>query len=82
MKFDWHGDVISLSTEIDSHYKSTQNVRRFLTVQCGPEFKFDREMMAWIRSGKAKNMADVVGEWTRRHVSQSMVGHEQSVKAV
>ena len=70
MIFDWHGGVISLSTEIDSHYKSTQNVRRFLTDQCGPEFKFDREMMAWIRSGKAKNMADVVAEWERRHVSR------------
>ena len=69
MIFDWHGGVISLSTEIDSHYKNTQNVRRFLTVQCGPEFKLDREMMAWIRSGKAKNMADVVTEWKRRHVS-------------
>ena len=71
MKFDWHGDVISLSTEIDAHYKSTQNVRRFLTRQCGPEFKFDREMMGWIRSGIATNMADVVSEWKRRHVTTS-----------
>jgi hypothetical protein len=66
MKFDWHGGMISLSTEIDSDYKSTQNVRRFLAAQCGPAFKFDRGLMAWIRSGDAKNMGDVVTEWKRR----------------
>jgi hypothetical protein len=66
MKFDWHGGTISLATEIDSDYKSTQNVRRFLSNQCGTDFKFDRELMAWIRSGLAKNMGDVVAEWKRR----------------
>lgn len=66
MQFDWHGGTISLDTEIDSHYKSTQNVRRFLSGQCGPTFKFDRELMASIRNGNAKNMGDVVLEWKRR----------------
>jgi hypothetical protein len=66
MKFDWHGGVISRTTEIDSDYKNTQNVRRFLCSQCGPDFKFDRELMAWVRSGIAKKMGDVVDEWARR----------------
>lgn len=66
MQFDWHGGTISLATEIDSGYKSTQNVRRFLLIQCGPCFKFDRELMAWVRNGVAKNMGDVVCEWKRR----------------
>jgi hypothetical protein len=70
MKFDWHGGTISPTTEIDSDYKNTQNVRRFLSAQCGPDFKFDRELMAWIRSGVAKCMADVVAEWHRRHGRQ------------
>ena len=56
MKFDWHGGEISRTTEIDSGYKNTQNVRRFLSHQCGPDFKFDRELMAWVRNGIAKNM--------------------------
>jgi hypothetical protein len=66
MKFDWHGGVISRTTLVDSTYKNTQNVRRFLSHQCGPEFKFDRDLMAWIRNGVEKNMGDVVDEWTRR----------------
>lgn len=66
MKFDWHGGEISLTTEIDSDYKNTQNVRRFLSHQCGPDFKFDREFMAWVRNGIAKNMGDVADEWARR----------------
>lgn len=66
MKFDWHGGVISRTTLVDSAYKNTQNVRRFLSHQCGPEFKFDRDLMAWIRNGAEKNMGDVVDEWARR----------------
>ncbi|WP_081466394.1 DUF6434 domain-containing protein [Collimonas fungivorans] len=66
MKFDWHGGVISRTTLVDSAYKNTQNVRRFLSHQCGPEFKFDRDLMAWIRNGVEKSMGDVVDEWTRR----------------
>jgi hypothetical protein len=66
MKFDWHGGVISRTTLVDSAYKNTQNVRRFLSHQCGPEFKFDRDLMAWIRNGAEKNMGDVVDEWMRR----------------
>jgi hypothetical protein len=66
MTFDWHGGAISSTTKIDSDYKSTQNVRRFLSERCGPDFKFDRELMAWVRDGIAKNMGDVVDEWKRR----------------
>lgn len=66
MKFDWHGGEILRSTLIDADYRQTQNVRRFMTAQCGPHFKFDREFMAWVRSGAATNMGDLVEEWTRR----------------
>ncbi len=66
MKFDWHGGKISRTTEIDSDYKITQNVRRFLSHQCGPDFKFDLELMAWVRNGIAKTMGDVADEWMRR----------------
>ncbi|MFC5473529.1 DUF6434 domain-containing protein [Paraherbaspirillum soli] len=66
MNFDWHGGAISRTTLVDSAYKNTQNVRRFLSRQCGPEFKFDRDLMAWIRNGVEKNMGDVADEWTRR----------------
>jgi len=69
MKFDWHGGVISRTTLVDSAYKNTQNVRRFLSHQCGPEFKFDRDLMAWIRNDVEKNMGDVVDEWTRRRTT-------------
>ena len=66
MTFDWHGGQLSRDTQIDADYRSTQNVRRFLTAECGPDFKFSRELMAWIRSGNASNMGDVADEWLRR----------------
>jgi len=66
MAFDWHGGENSRVTEIDSDYRNTQNVRRFLSDQCGFEFKFDRDFMAWVRSGAAKTMGDVADEWLRR----------------
>lgn len=46
-------------------YKSTQNVRRFMTLHCGEHYKFDRAFMAWIRNGTPKSMGDVVDEWVR-----------------
>lgn len=67
MKFDWHGGTISLATEIDADYKNTQNVRRFLISECGADFKFDRDLMEWIRNGTPKNMGDVVENWRGRH---------------
>ncbi|MFZ6647829.1 DUF6434 domain-containing protein [Undibacterium sp. TJN25] len=67
MDFDWHGNPITRTTAVDDTYKNTQNVRRFMTLQCGPAFKFDRDFMAWIRNGTSKNMGDVVDEWLRRN---------------
>lgn len=64
--FDWHGGAISRATVVDANYKNTQNVRRFLTEQCGPDFKFDRDLMAWISSGAAKTIGDIADEWQRR----------------
>ena len=67
MDFNWHGGVITRKTSVDAHYKNTQNVRRFLLAQCGPQFKFDRDFMACIRDGAAKTMGEVADEWMRRH---------------
>jgi hypothetical protein len=65
-KFDWHSDPITADTPVTKGYRNTQNVRRFLTAQCGPAFKFDRDFMAWIKDGGAKTMGDVAREWKRR----------------
>lgn len=67
--FDWHSDPITPATPVDSAYKNTQNVRRFLMTQCGAAFKFDREFMQWIKNGESKSMRDVALEWTRRRVA-------------
>lgn len=67
MKLDWHSSVLTRTTIVDQNYKSTQNVRRFMVEQCGEGFRFDRDFMAWIRNGTAKNLGDVVDEWKRRH---------------
>ncbi|MFM0738745.1 DUF6434 domain-containing protein [Paraburkholderia xenovorans] len=66
MSFDWHGAQITRATLVDKDYKNTQNVRRFLTLECGPDFKFDRDFIAWIKDGAFKTMGDVANEWSRR----------------
>ena len=68
MEFDWHGGMITRATKIDAGYRNTQNIRRFLTSQCGADFRFDRDLMKWIRSGLATTVGDIVDEWKRRHV--------------
>jgi len=69
MYFDWHSGYITRDTSIDTNYKNTQNVRRFMCAQCGSKFMFDRDFMAWIRNGEVKNMGEVVDEWKRRNAN-------------
>jgi hypothetical protein len=66
-RFNRHTDVIDRTKPVTDSYKNTQGVRRFLTAQCGPNFKFDRAFMAWIKDGNLKTTGDVADEWTRRH---------------
>lgn len=65
--FDWHSDPITNETVITASYGNTQNVRRSMTEACGPDFKFDRELMGWIKDGTSKTMGQVASEWKRRH---------------
>lgn len=65
-RFDWHSELISRETPVTASYKNTQNVRRFLTRECGDGFKFDRPFMQWIKDGTDKTMGDVADEWMRR----------------
>lgn len=67
MNIDWHSSSLTRFTSVDKDYKNTQNVRRFMVNECGPDFRFDREFMAWIRNDVPKNLGDVVDEWKRRH---------------
>lgn len=64
--FDWHSDPIAVATPVTKTYRSTQNVRRFMRVQCGEAFKFDRPFMQWIKDGTEKTMGDVAREWLKR----------------
>ena len=65
MSFDWHAGPITRSTLLDKNYRNTQKVRQFLVNECGKVFKFDRALMAWIKSGAPSNMGDVADEWMR-----------------
>ncbi len=70
MAFDWHSDLITRSTTVCAGYRNTQNVRRFLTEQCGADFRFDRAFMAWVRNGEPKNMGEVADEWQRQYAAK------------
>ena len=70
-RFNWHTDPIARDTPVTASYRNTQNVRRFLTSQCGQRFKFDRPFMHWIKDGAAKTMGDVVDEWLTRQLTRN-----------
>jgi len=72
--FDWHSAPISRATPVTAGYRNTQNVRRFLTAQCGAGFRFDRPFMAWIKDGAPKTMGDVADEWLRRNPAAASGG--------
>lgn len=65
-EFDWHRDPIDRQTPLTDSYRHTQNVRRFLKRECGPDFHFSRDLMAWIKEGHPKTMGDIADEWHRR----------------
>ena len=65
--FDWHGGRITRATPVTGSYRNTQNVRRFFQSECGDDFKFDRDFMAWMKSGAAKTMGEAAEEWLRRN---------------
>lgn len=70
--FDWHADPIGRDTAVTRTYRNTQNVRRFLTAECGDGFAFDRAFMAWIKDGADKTMGDVADEWKRRRAAKTL----------
>jgi len=65
-RFDWHKGPIDRETRVDADYRSTQNVRRFLTAECAATTTLPRDFVAWIRSGPPKTIGDVADEWSRR----------------
>ena len=65
--FDWHSEKISTDTPVTNNYKNTQNVRRFLTSIFGPEFKFNREFMTWVKDGTPKTMGNVASKWKHQY---------------
>ncbi|MEH6646819.1 DUF6434 domain-containing protein [Sulfitobacter sp.] len=45
---------------ITDSYRNTQNVRRFFKIQIGPEFKFNRPFMAWLKKNSGLTFGDAV----------------------
>lgn len=68
--FDWQADPISRAIAITKSYRNTQNVRRFLTRECGDTFRFDVPFMAWLKDGSDKTMGDAADEWLRRQAEK------------
>ena len=66
-KFDWHKDLITKETLIDSAYKNSQNSRRFFKSVCGDEFKFNRDFMRWLKENQGKTMGDAANEWMNKY---------------
>lgn len=64
-KFDWHAATLTDDTRVTDNYRTTQNMRRYMTRHI-PGFTFSRPFMAWIRDNEGVTLADVVAEAKRR----------------
>ncbi len=63
--FDWKNEELFLSTKLTDNYKNTENVRAFMTLHTGPNFKFNTEFMNWAKAHAGKTLADAIQEWNR-----------------
>lgn len=59
-RIDWHCAPLAPETVITDSYRNTQNVRRFFKSQIGPEFKFNRPFMAWMKANSGQTLGDAV----------------------
>jgi hypothetical protein len=62
---DWHKMPLTAVTKIDSHYKNTQNVRRFFKKEIGEHFHFTREFMQYIKSNTGITLATAAKHWKK-----------------
>ncbi|MFD2177597.1 DUF6434 domain-containing protein [Veronia pacifica] len=67
MKFDWHKDDINAQTIITSHYRNTQNVRRYFISVCGESFRFNRAFMAWMKQSQGLTMGEAAEHWCQQY---------------
>jgi hypothetical protein len=65
-EIDWHSAPLDHATVITPGYRNTQNVRRFFKAACGPDFKLDRDFMAWMKAASGRTMGDAATEWLSR----------------
>lgn len=66
MSVDWHSDPLSRDTPVNSTFRKTQNVRRTLTALCGPEFRFDQDMIAFIDRKQPETLGAIADYWLSR----------------
>ncbi|WP_421782023.1 DUF6434 domain-containing protein [Kiloniella litopenaei] len=66
---NWHSATLTRETPITESYKHTQNVRRFMKLQCGEHFKFNRDFMSWIKNGTPKTLGDVADHWLHQEMT-------------
>jgi len=66
MKIDWHSDPLTRETPVNSSFRKTQNVRRTLVALCGPEFRFDHDMIAYVDSHQPETLGAIADYWLAR----------------
>lgn len=66
MSVDWHSDPITRETKVDSTFRKTQNVRRALMDICGPDFRFDHDMIAFVDREQPETIGEIADYWQNR----------------
>ncbi len=69
MRVDWHSDPIDAETPVDHSFRKTQNVRRCLIGLCGPDFRFDHDMIRFVDEESPETIGAIADYWKRRSLS-------------
>lgn len=74
--FDWHSAALSEHTVITDNYKNSQNVRRYFKTNVDPKFKFNIQLMDWLKTNVGKTLGDAGRYWQ----AQQQAGEQTKIK--
>ena len=77
--YNWTTEQLSESTIITDSYKNTENVRKFFKQQIGASFKFNIDLMNFMKDNQGATLADAVQFYNDRNTALAN-GYSQPIE--
>ncbi|WP_108483802.1 DUF6434 domain-containing protein [Oceaniglobus ichthyenteri] len=66
MTIDWQTSPLAADTPVDHSFRKTQNVRQFMNTLCGPDFRFDQDMIRFVDEEAPETLGEIAAYWKAR----------------